>query len=123
MAQHDSTKTATEPEAGRAALRRAAFVKAAREAFLEYGSEPATRAATVRRAGGAPSTRYGQVEGKKGLFEAMIGERGKELTEQMHVELAQHAPLREGLRRIGESFLKKQTQANSLDVFRLMVAQ
>jgi AcrR family transcriptional regulator len=123
MAQDDSTKTAAEPEAGRAELRRAAFLKAAREVFLEYGYEAANMAEIVKRAGGSLSTLYGQFGGKKGLFEAMIDERVKDLTVQMHVELAQHAPLREGLRRIGESFLTMQVEDESLDVFRLMVAQ
>ena len=123
MTHDDSTRTAHEPEAGRAELRRAAFLKAAREVFLEYGYEAANMAEIVKRAGGSLSTLYGQFGGKKGLFEAMIDARVTALTEQMHIELAQHAPLREGLRRIGESFLRKQTAADSLDVFRLMVAQ
>jgi AcrR family transcriptional regulator len=123
MTHDDSTRTAPEPEAGRAELRRAAFLKAAREVFLEYGYEAANMAEIVKRAGGSLSTLYGQFGGKKGLFEAMIDARVNQLTEQMHIELAQHAPLREGLRRIGEAFLRKQTQTESLDIFRLMVAQ
>ena len=127
MSQHDSTqaapKDAPEPEAGRAELRRAAFLKAARDVFLEFGYEQANMAEIVRRAGGSLSTLYAQFGGKKGLFEAMIDSRVTELTEQMQVELAAHAPLREGLRRIGESFLARQTEEESLDVMRLMVAQ
>jgi AcrR family transcriptional regulator len=123
MAQKDSTQTAPEPETGRAELRRAAFLKAARDVFLEAGYEAANMAEIVRRAGGSLSTLYSQFGGKKGLFEAMIDARVNELTAQMHIELAAHAPLKEGLRRIGETFLAKQTQPESLDVFRLMVAQ
>jgi AcrR family transcriptional regulator len=123
MSQPDSTKTAQEPEAGRAELRRAAFLKAARDVFLEYGYEAANMAEIVKRAGGSLSTLYAQFGGKKGLFEAMIDSRVTELTEQMQIELAAHAPLREGLKRIGEAFLFKQLEAESLDVFRLMVAQ
>ena len=127
MSQHDSTETASpapsEPEAGRAELRRAAFLGAARDVFLEFGYEQANMAEIVRRAGGSLSTLYAQFGGKKGLFEAMIDSRVGELTEQMQVELAAHAPLREGLQRIGEAFLTKQTQPESLEVMRLMVAQ
>jgi AcrR family transcriptional regulator len=123
MSQPDPTKTTLEPEAGRAELRRAAFLTAARDVFLEYGYEAANMAEIVKRAGGSLSTLYAQFGGKKGLFEAMIDARVTELTEQMHIELAAHAPLREGLRRIGEAFLFRQLQAESLDVFRLMVAQ
>lgn len=127
MSQQNPTHTtlgpASEPEAGRAELRRAAFLRAAREVFLEFGYENANMAEIVRRAGGSLSTLYAQFGGKKGLFEAMIDSRVGELTQQMHVELAAHAPIREGLRRIGEAFLSKQAQPESLDVFRLMVAQ
>jgi AcrR family transcriptional regulator len=123
MSQPDSTKTASEPEAGRAELRRAAFLKAARDVFLEYGYEAANMAEIVKRAGGSLSTLYAQFGGKKGLFEAMIDARVTDLTEQMHIELAAHAPLREGLKRIGEAFLFKQLEAEALDVFRLMVSQ
>ncbi len=123
MAQDDSLKMTAEPEAGRAELRRAAFLKAAREVFLEYGYEAANMAEIVKRAGGSLSTLYGQFGGKKGLFEAMIDARVNDLAAQMHIELAAHAPLREGLRRIGETFLTKQVEDESLDVFRLMVAQ
>ena len=108
---------------GRAELRRAAFLRAAREVFIEFGYEHANMAEIVRRAGGSLSTLYAQFGGKKGLFEAMIDSRVSELTEQMHVELAAHAPIREGLRRIGEAFLSKQATPESLDVFRLMVTQ
>jgi len=123
MPQSDSTRTAPEPEAGRAELRRAAFLKAARDVFLECGYDAANMAEIVRRAGGSLSTLYAQFGGKRGLFEAMIDARVTELTEQMHIELAAHAPLREGLKRIGENFLFKQLEEGSLDVFRLMVAQ
>ena len=123
MSQSDSTKTAPEPEAGRAELRRAAFLKAARDVFLEYGYEAANMAEIVKRAGGSLSTLYAQFGGKKGLFEAMIDARVTDLTEQMHIELAAHAPVREGLKRIGEAFLFRQIEAEALDVFRLMVAQ
>jgi AcrR family transcriptional regulator len=123
MAHQDSTQTAPEPEAGRAELRRAAFLKAARDVFLEAGYEAANMAEIVKRAGGSLSTLYSQFGGKKGLFEAMIDARVTDLTKQMHIELAAHAPLKEGLRRIGETFLNQQLADEALDVFRLMVAQ
>lgn len=112
-----------EPETGRAELRRAAFLKAAREVFLEFGYDAANMAEIVRRAGGSLSTLYAQFGGKKGLFEAMIDSRVTVLTEQMHIELAAHAPLRDGLRRIGEAFLVRQLDPESVDVMRLMIAQ
>jgi AcrR family transcriptional regulator len=123
MPQSNSTDAQTEPESGRAELRRAAFLKAAREVFLEYGYEAANMAEIVKRAGGSLSTLYAQFGGKRGLFEAMIDSRVERLTEQMQIELAAHAPLKDGLRRIGERFMLKLCEPESLDVFRLMVGQ
>lgn len=126
MSQSDSPSPdveTVEPETGRAEMRRAAFLKAAREVFLEFGYDAANMAEIVRRAGGSLSTLYAQFGGKKGLFEAMIDSRVVVLTEQMHIELAAHAPLREGLRRIGEAFLIRQLDPESVDVMRLMIAQ
>ncbi len=126
MSQSDSPAPdleIAEPETGRAEMRRAAFLKAAREVFLEFGYDAANMAEIVRRAGGSLSTLYAQFGGKKGLFEAMIDSRVGVLTEQMHIELAAHAPLREGLRRIGEAFLARQLDPESVDVMRLMIAQ
>lgn len=123
MSQDDTSDTKAENEGGRAELRRAAFLKAARDVFLEYGYEAANMAEIVKRAGGSLSTLYAQFGGKQGLFEAMIDNRVEELTEQMQIELAAHAPLKEGLRRIGESFMTALSEQESLDVFRLMVGQ
>jgi len=112
-----------EPEAGRAELRRAAFLKAARDVFLEFGYEQANMAEIVRRAGGSLSTLYAQFGGKKGLFEAMIDARVELVTQQMQLELAAHAPVRQGLQRIGEHFLTLHASPQSIDIFRLMVSQ
>lgn len=112
-----------EPEAGRAELRRAAFLKAARDVFLEFGYEQANMAEIVRRAGGSLSTLYAQFGGKKGLFEAMIDSRVEMVTQQMQAELASHTPLRQGLQRIGQHFLTLHASPQSIDVFRLMVSQ
>lgn len=126
MSESPSPRAATggpEPEAGRAELRRAAFLKAAREVFLEFGYETASMAEIVKRAGGSLSTLYAQFGGKKGLFEAMIDRRVELLTEQMQIELAAHAPLRDGLQRIAVRFLTKLMEPESMDVFRLVVGQ
>ena len=60
---HTTLASASEPEAGRAELRRAAFLRAAREVFLEFGYENANMAEIVRRAGGSLSTLYAQFGG------------------------------------------------------------
>ncbi|MDZ4759715.1 MAG: TetR/AcrR family transcriptional regulator [Alphaproteobacteria bacterium] len=122
MTDSDDPATIHEPE-GRAELRRAAFLKAARDVFLEHGYEAASMAEIVKRAGGSLSTLYAQFGGKKGLFQAMADARVSEFTQQMQVELAAQAPLREGLQRIGERFMMQMAAPESLTVFRLMVGQ
>jgi AcrR family transcriptional regulator len=116
MSQHDSTEATSpatpEPEAGRAELRRAAFLEAARDVFLEFGYEQANMAEIVRRAGGSLSTLYAQFGGKKGLFEAMIDSRVSELTEQMQVELAAHAPCARACSTSARPSSSKQTHPN-----------
>jgi len=127
MSDYDSAETIRppepEPEAGRAELRRAAFLKAARDVFLEFGYEQANMAEIVRRAGGSLSTLYAQFGGKKGLFEAMIDARVQAVTQQMQLELAAHAPLQQGLKRIGEHFMSLHASPQAIDVMRLMVSQ
>lgn len=112
-----------EPDEGRGGLRRAAFLKAARDVFLEHGYDNANMAEIVKRAGGSLSTLYAQFGGKKGLFEAMVDARVEELTEQMGVELSAHTPIREGLQRIGERFMTRLCEPEAIDVSRLMAGQ
>jgi AcrR family transcriptional regulator len=113
---------APEPD-GRAELRRAAFLEAARDVFLEYGYEAASMAEIVRRAGGSLSTLYAQFGDKEGLFLAMVDARVAEITEQLEIELAAHAPLREGLQRIGERVLALTLAPRSVAMMRLMASQ
>ena len=111
-------------ETPRAEARRAAFLAAAREVFLESGYEGASMAAIVKRAGGGSlSTLYNQYKGKEGLFQAVIDERVHRLIQQSEVEFSSHAPLAEGLQRIGEYYLAQLTSRDSLEMFRMMVAQ
>jgi AcrR family transcriptional regulator len=119
----DQNPPESEQDEGRAGLRRAAFLKAAREVFLEHGYDNASMAEIVRRAGGSLSTLYAQFGGKKGLFEAMVDARVEELTEPMVVELSAHTPIREGLQRIGERFMARLSEPDALNVFRLMAGQ
>jgi AcrR family transcriptional regulator len=111
------------PDSGRAELRRAAFLNAAREVFLQNGYESASMAEIVKRAGGSMSTLYAQFVDKEGLFQAVVDEQVARLTEQTEVAMASHMPLAEGLRRIGEELMGRLLAPQALDMLRLMVAQ
>lgn len=124
MADPAEPPTPQEPaDTGRAELRRAAFLKAAREVFLQNGYESASMAEIVRRAGGSMSTLYSQFVDKEGLFQAVVDEQVARLTEQTEVELASQTPLAEGLERIGLELMTRMLTPQALDMFRLMVAQ
>ncbi|KJS23966.1 MAG: hypothetical protein VR75_17035 [Hyphomonadaceae bacterium BRH_c29] len=105
----------------RAEIRRAAFLEAAQEVFLEQGFEAASMSEIVRRAGGSLTTLYAQFGDKEGIFLAMLETRMKEVTAALDVELQTHTPVEEGLRRIGEQFAGKLVQPNSLELYRLIV--
>ncbi|MEZ5953105.1 MAG: TetR/AcrR family transcriptional regulator [Hyphomonas sp.] len=109
-------------EAGsRAELRRAAFLEAAREVFLEQGYEAANMSEIVRRAGGSLATLYAQFGDKEGIFLAMLEARMAEFTEALEVELKAHTPIAVGLTRIGEQYARKLVQPQSLELYRLIV--
>tara|TARA_R110000787_G_scaffold3148_5_gene12692 strand:+ start:11716 stop:12366 length:651 start_codon:yes stop_codon:yes gene_type:complete len=101
--------------------RRAAFIAAARQVFLEQGYEAASMSEIVLRAGGSLSTLYAQFGDKQGLFIAMLDARVRRITESMGVELSAHTPVEEGLRRIGEQFTSKLLEPESLEMYRLIV--
>jgi AcrR family transcriptional regulator len=107
--------------ASRAEIRRAAFLEAAQEVFLEQGFEAAIMSEIVRRAGGSLATLYSQFGDKEGIFLAMLETRMMEVTATLEVELQAHTPVEEGLRRIGEQFAGKLVQPNSLELYRLIV--
>ena len=105
----------------RAEIRRAAFLEAARDVFLEQGFEAANMSEIVRRAGGSLATLYTQFGDKEGIFLAMLETRMKEITATLEVELQAHTPVEEGLRRIGQQFAGKLVQPDSLELYRLIV--
>ena len=110
------------PEApSRAEIRRAAFLDAAQDVFLEQGYEAASMSEIVRRAGGSLATLYAQFGDKEGIFLAMLESRMTEVTAALEVELQAHTPVEEGLRRIGEQFAGKLIQPFSLEMYRLIV--
>lgn len=101
--------------------RRAAFIAAARQVFLEQGYEAASMSEIVLRAGGSLSTLYSQFGDKQGLFISMLDARVRQITDSMGVELSAHTPVQEGLRRIGEQFTSKLLEPESLEMYRLIV--
>lgn len=122
-ARTDPTQPEAPVESGRTAERRAAFLKAAKEVFLEHGYADANMAEIVRRAGGSLATLYEIFGDKRALFIAAVDDRVSALTQQMQVEQEANAPLTEGLTRIARDFLRRMLEAEALELSRLIIGK
>lgn len=110
--------------ADRGVARRQAFLHAARDVFLEHGYEAASVNDVVRLAGGSLATLYAQFGNKEGLFLAFMQDQHDRFAREMRPpdnvgELA----LEDALQAVGEHFLRRLLQRDSLSFFRVMVAE
>lgn len=113
----------TERTQDRGVARRHAFLKAAREVFLEQGYETASVNDVVRRAGGSLATLYAQFGNKEGLFLAAAQDIHEDLVTAMTPESVDHLPLEEGLQIIGERFVRTMLSRDNLAFFRIIVGE
>ncbi|MCZ7660454.1 MAG: TetR/AcrR family transcriptional regulator [Xanthobacteraceae bacterium] len=111
--------------AGRGARRRAAFLAAAREAFLAKGYAAATLDDVVRRSGGSRATLYKQFGDKAGLFAAIIAELCAEMTAPLREagERPQARAPRAALLAFATAFMRVMMAPASLALYRLVVAE
>lgn len=117
---HDSE--GRQPDRGVA--RRQAFLQAAREVFLEHGYEAASVNDVVRLAGGSLATLYAQFGNKEGLFLAFMQDQHDRFAREMRPpEGVDGLPLEKALQIVGEHFLRRLLQRDSLAFFRVMVSE
>ncbi|MGD9966709.1 MAG: TetR family transcriptional regulator [Hyphomonadaceae bacterium] len=108
----------------RGVARRQAFLHAAREVFLEHGYEAASVNDVVRMAGGSLATLYAQFGNKEGLFLAFMQDQHDRFAREMRPpDSVSGLPLEEALQAVGEHFLRRLLQRDSLAFFRVMVAE
>lgn len=108
----------------RGVARRQAFLQAAREVFLEHGYEAASVNDVVRLAGGSLATLYAQFGNKEGLFLAFMQDQHDRFAREMRPpEDVDGLPLEEALQVVGEHFLRRLLQRDSLAFFRVMVSE
>jgi AcrR family transcriptional regulator len=107
----------------RGVARRQAFLIAAREVFLEQGYVAASVNDVVRRAGGSLATLYAQFGNKEGLFLAVTQDQHERFTRAITPESVDHLPLEEGLRAIGEHFMRALLSHDNLAFFRIVVSE
>jgi AcrR family transcriptional regulator len=116
-------KLTTERTQDRGVARRHAFLKAARDVFLEQGYETASVNDVVRRAGGSLATLYAQFGNKEGLFLAVAQDIHEDLVAAMTPENVDHLPLEQGLQIIGEKFVRAMISRENLAFFRIIVGE
>lgn len=108
----------------RGVARRQAFLEAAREVFLEHGYEATSVNDVVRLAGGSLATLYAQFGNKEGLFLAFMQDQHDRFAREMRpTEPVDHLPLAEAMQLIGEHFLRRLLQRDSVAFYRVMVAE
>ncbi|ANP45272.1 TetR/AcrR family transcriptional regulator [Candidatus Viadribacter manganicus] len=108
----------------RGVARRQAFLEAAREVFLEHGYEATSVNDVVRLAGGSLATLYAQFGNKEGLFLAFMQDQHDRFVREMRpTEPVGDLPLPEALQVIGEHFLRRLLQRDSVAFYRVMVSE
>lgn len=108
----------------RGVARRQAFLQAARDVFLEHGYEAASVNDVVRQAGGSLATLYAQFGNKEGLFLAFMQDQHDRFAREMRPPGdLDGLPLEEALQVVGEHFLRRLLQRDSMAFFRVMVSE
>jgi AcrR family transcriptional regulator len=107
----------------RGVARRQAFLQAARQVFLDQGYEAASVNDVVRLAGGSLATLYSQFGNKEGLFFAFMQDQHDRFAREMRPERVDHLPLEQALQTVGEHFLRRLLQKDSLAFYRIMVSE
>ncbi|MGE0829448.1 MAG: TetR/AcrR family transcriptional regulator C-terminal domain-containing protein [Hyphomonadaceae bacterium] len=110
-----------EKPVSRGEARRAAFLEAVMQVFLEQGYEAASVNEVVRRAGGSLATLYSQYGNKDGLFSAVLEHGNSRFVEPMSQAADPDLPIEQGLQQIGETFLARIVSPDGLAFFRMVV--
>ena len=116
-------QTADERGVDRGVARRQAFLKAAREVFLEFGFEGASVNEIVRRAGGSLATLYTQYGNKEGLFLAVAQDQNERFLREILPVCAEDLPLEQGLQVMGEQLLRALLTRDNLAFYRIIVGE
>lgn len=116
------------PAAGKSQLsrgeaRRARFLEAASEVFIEYGFGGASVNEVVRRAGGSLATLYQQFQSKELLFLAVLEEGVDAIVADVSNLVSQDAPLEVGLRQFADGYLKRILSPIGIAVSRVMITE
>ncbi len=113
--------TATSDDA--AAMRRKAFVDAARELFFTNGYAGTTMSSIAAKVGGSKTTLWTYFPSKEELFEAVVDDIVEQYGQTLQIDLPLDEPVPDVLRRFGNLLMTKLTATPILSLFRLVVGE
>jgi AcrR family transcriptional regulator len=102
--------------------RREAILKVAREVFFEQGYTAASMSTIAARLGGSKGTLYNYFKSKEELFEAQVRERCGAAADLIS-ELSAEGEPAEVLTRLGEQYLGHLYSEETVQMFRILVAE
>ncbi len=102
--------------------RREAILKVAREVFFEQGYTAASMSTIAARLGGSKGTLYNYFKSKEELFEAQVRERCGAAADRISDVSADGEPI-EVLSRLGEQYLEHLYSEETVQMFRILVAE
>ncbi len=105
------------------AMRRKAFVDAARTLFFANGYAGTTMSSIASRVGGSKTTLWTYFPAKEDLFAAVVDDIIGQYGDALTVDLPLDAPVPDVLRRFGSVLMTKLTATPLLSLFRLVVGE
>ncbi|MBJ7499064.1 MAG: TetR/AcrR family transcriptional regulator [Sphingopyxis sp.] len=106
-----------------AAMRRKAFVDAARELFFANGYAGTTMSSIAAKVGGSKTTLWTYFPSKEELFEAVVDDIVEQYGQMLAIDLPLDEPVPDVLRRFGNLLMTKLTATPILSLFRLVVGE
>jgi AcrR family transcriptional regulator len=102
--------------------RRETILKVAREVFFEQGYTAASMSTIAARLGGSKGTLYNYFKNKEELFEAQVRERCGQAADRI-LEISVEGEPAETLTRLGEQYLEHLYSEETVQMFRILVAE
>lgn len=117
-----ANRASIDHQTDRGVVRRRVFLETALNVFCERGYAGVNVNDIVREAGGSLATLYSQFGNKDGLFLAVLEECNARFAAALCPVADPALPLKEGLQRIGEHYLRQALTAQSRRFFRMICA-
>jgi AcrR family transcriptional regulator len=106
-----------------AAIRRKAFVDAARELFFANGYAGTTMSSIASKVGGSKTTLWTYFPSKEDLFAAVVDDIVSQYGDALTIDLPLDQPVPDVLRRFGSVLMTKLTATPLLSLYRLVVGE